>query len=350
MVLLNENREIVFCSRAALNLAGAGSLPAVMGLRLGEAFHCVHAAQSPEGCGSTESCRNCGAMQAVTDGLQAGTASLEWQIARLENGVEETHDLMVTASPIEGRDGFVVCTLAGFSREKRRQVIERLFFHNILNVAWGVKGCAALLRDELKGGANADLADLMDQCAAELVAEIYSQRQLSQAEAGQLPVEPRALGTLELVQTAAAQWRDRSESRERAILVDPLSEDLRMETDPAILSRVLGDMLKNALAATQAGETVTIGCQATPDGIEFCVHNPGVIPRAMQLQIFQNSLSTLGGGRLLGTYSMKLLTERYLGGTVRFESSPLRGTRFIARCPAAIAGGATAAGGQSCPA
>jgi signal transduction histidine kinase len=79
------------------------------------------------------------------------------------------------------------------------------------------------------------------------------------------------------------------------------------------------------------------------------VHNPGTIPREAQLQIFQRSFSTKGGGRGLGTYSMKLLTERFLGGAIRFESSPLQGTRFIARYPAALANAAGGDAGQSGP-
>jgi signal transduction histidine kinase len=239
---------------------------------------------------------------------------------------------------MEGREGFVVCTLVDLSAEKRRQAIERMFFHDILNAAGGVKGCTALLRGELEGGANSELAGLMDQGASELLSDLRGQQLLAQAVDGRLKATPKAVDPLEVVWTAAAELRDHSQSKERTILVDPLSEDLRMETDPAILSRVLGIMLKNALAATPPGGTVTIGCQASEGGVEFYVHNPGVIPRPEQLQTFQRSLSTNNGGGVLSAYKMKLLTERYLGGTIRFESSPLHGTRFVARCPRGLQG------------
>jgi len=38
-------------------------------------------------------------------------------------------------------------------------------------------------------------------------------------------------------------------------------------------------------------------------------------------------------GRGLGTYSIKLLTERYLKGSVAFTTSPEAGTRFTATLP-----------------
>ncbi len=67
--------------------------------------------------------------------------------------------------------------------------------------------------------------------------------------------------------------------------------------------------------------------------VAFSVHNPSFMPRSVQLQVFQRSFSTKGEGRGLGTYSMKLLSERYLGGRVDFTTSPDGGTTFIATFP-----------------
>jgi signal transduction histidine kinase len=53
--------------------------------------------------------------------------------------------------------------------------------------------------------------------------------------------------------------------------------------------------------------------------------------------MFQRSFSTKGAGRGLGSYSVKLLSERYLNGKVSFTSSEDEGTTFIARYPAAAA-------------
>jgi sensor histidine kinase regulating citrate/malate metabolism len=63
------------------------------------------------------------------------------------------------------------------------------------------------------------------------------------------------------------------------------------------------------------------------------VHNDAPIPREVRLQIFQRAFSTKGPGRGLGTYSMKLLSQRYLGGDVSFTSSEEGGTTFKARYP-----------------
>ena len=57
------------------------------------------------------------------------------------------------------------------------------------------------------------------------------------------------------------------------------------------------------------------------------------MPKRVQLQIFQRSFSTKGNGRGLGTYSMKLFTEKYLQGRVSFESTEEEGTTFMAMMP-----------------
>ena len=58
------------------------------------------------------------------------------------------------------------------------------------------------------------------------------------------------------------------------------------------------------------------------------------MPDEVQLQLFQRSFSTKGQtGRGIGTYSMKLLGERYLGGRVEFISRHPEGTTFTLSLP-----------------
>jgi signal transduction histidine kinase len=96
---------------------------------------------------------------------------------------------------------------------------------------------------------------------------------------------------------------------------------------------VLGNMVKNALEAIPKGEKVTLNCGAVDRGVELRVHNPGCIPPDVQSQIFKWSFSTKGKNRGLGTYGMRLLSERYLGGKVAFTSTPESGTTFTATFP-----------------
>ncbi len=70
------------------------------------------------------------------------------------------------------------------------------------------------------------------------------------------------------------------------------------------------------------------------DRITFTVHNPGVMPEEVQLQLFQRSFSTKADeGRGIGTYSVKLFGERYLKGQVSFVSRAPDGTTFQLSVP-----------------
>lgn len=110
--------------------------------------------------------------------------------------------------------------------------------------------------------------------------------------------------------------------------------DEALWTDPQLLLRILGNMVKNALEGTAPGQTVRLSCARRDGNVVFTVHNPGVMPPEVQLQMFQRSFSTKSqAGRGIGTYSMKLLGERYLGGTVDFTSRAPDGTTFTLTLP-----------------
>ena len=120
----------------------------------------------------------------------------------------------------------------------------------------------------------------------------------------------------------------------KTIQASEVCEEIPLLTDIALLLRALGNLAKNALEATSPGGTVTVGCRSlTSDTAEFFVRNSACIPREFQLQIFNRSFSTKGQGRGLGTYSAKLLTERFLDGKVGFTSTPREGTFFFVRLP-----------------
>jgi signal transduction histidine kinase len=71
-----------------------------------------------------------------------------------------------------------------------------------------------------------------------------------------------------------------------------------------------------------------------PEQVTFRVWNPGAIAASIAPRIFQRYFSTKpGSGRGQGTFIMKLLGERVLGGDVGFTSSATGGTTFSLRLP-----------------
>jgi sensor histidine kinase regulating citrate/malate metabolism len=87
------------------------------------------------------------------------------------------------------------------------------------------------------------------------------------------------------------------------------------------------------LEASPKNATVVLDCYQEGATIVFTVNNLSYMSIAVQAQVFQRSFSTKGSGRGLGTYSIKLLTERYLNGTVHFSTSEDKGTTFFVNLP-----------------
>jgi signal transduction histidine kinase len=227
---------------------------------------------------------------------------------------------------------FIIFALADISDEKRRQALERIFFHDILNLAGGIRGFTEVL-DEAGPEQLDTLAGHIRQTADRIIDEILAQRTLLAAESHQLQPQPEGVETLGLLRQVCDIYRVHEAGRGRQLALAHEAESALLVTDPTLLGRVLGNMIKNALEACAEGQLVTVDCRAVDENIEFSVHNPEVIPDTVRLQIFQRSFSTRGAGRGLGTYSMRLLSEEYLGGKVDFDSSSETGTTFFARFP-----------------
>jgi signal transduction histidine kinase len=105
--------------------------------------------------------------------------------------------------------------------------------------------------------------------------------------------------------------------------------DLSFTTDFPLLMRVIDNMLKNAFEATVEGGEVKVSIEQGQDEITFCVWNQQAIPKDIAKRVFQRNFSTKKDvGRGLGTYSMKLFGEQFLGGRVNFTTSETDGTVF----------------------
>ncbi len=335
VLVVNQRRQIVFANERFMDLVPPEQRKAgVLGRRPGEVLDCSHASEEEGGCGTAESCSMCGAVRAVLASQDGRADVQECRILRTKDS--EALDLRVWATPvrIDGEPFSIVAAL-DISDEKRRQALEHIFLHDIYNVAYGLSWYVDFLK---KGRPDQveDYADTIHLLCREMIEEIDAQRILVRAERGELTLKPERVGSLRLLHEAVELYRRHPAGQDRHLRLDERSEDLVVVSDRTLLARVLSNMVKNALEACHTGETVTLGCTAADAAIEFWVHNPGHMPREVQLQIFQRSFSTKGSGRGLGTYGIKLLTERYLRGAVSFTSTTDEGTIFRVRCPVAL--------------
>lgn len=333
VLVLNARRQILFANDAAVRLLGR-PLADLIGRRPGDAFGCLRSAR-PGDCGTTEFCTACGAGQALDRVLKGKTSERECRICVEPAGKDL--ELLVRATPLR-REGLELTIFAAVDRtdEKRRRFLERIFFHDVINAAGAVKAIAELL----PGTPPAELPQfgrMLRESSELLLDEIIAQRELTALEHGEYRLTDAPLALKTFLETLAAVAATHPSAQSCRFFVEPGPPELTIRTDRGLLLRVVGNMLKNAAEAEAPGAAVTAGFEAQPDGgADIWVRNPTPMPRPVQLQIYQRSFSTKGDGRGLGTYSMRLLAERYLGGTVSFSSAPGRGTEFRVRLPASL--------------
>ncbi|MFQ5729296.1 MAG: sensor histidine kinase [Waddliaceae bacterium] len=335
LLILNKNRQIVFANDNFFNLLGNPKEKHIYGLRPGEAIKCLNSSKTKGGCGTSDACMECGAFLSILSALQGHEMEAECRIIHKETN--KALDFAVHTFPLEKKgEVFAVMSFKDISNIKRREVLERIFLHDLLNIAGGLQGLSSVLT-KLPENERSKVIVMIQQASTELVEEIQGLRQLLYAEMGNLRPFIAETTTTEVINKQLMLYTNHSITKKRRLFLCPEAVDTPIRTDASLLGRVIGNMIKNALEASKQNGTVSISCKVDKNQVEFSVHNETFIPESDQLKIFQRSFSTKGKGRGIGTYCIKLLTENYLQGKVRFDSSEDKGTTFYVQIPRAIA-------------
>lgn len=326
--LLNSKRQIVAVNQRSLKAFG-DRIDAIIGKRPGELIGCVHSGDGPDGCGTSVACKACGAVNSILQSQE--TQFPQTEECRIVTVHEESFDWKVTSSPIELAGHSLLClVIEDINDQKRRQILERTFFHDIINTVGALVGFSQMLVDESN---KTDELNEIIRLADELMEEVQSQRELTLAESGDLIPKPKPIELSFFLNRIVELYQSHPVAIGRDIVLLPFENEM-LTTDARLLKRVLGNMVKNALEASTEGQVVTVSCENDVNSVVLSVHNSTVMTDEVKLQMFKRSFSTKGDpGRGIGTYSIKLLGEKYLGGQISFASEPGEGTVFSITLP-----------------
>lgn len=337
VAILNEDRQILAASPGLLEALGPRWSGQFRGARPGEVFECVHAAEGPDGCGTSRACAHCGLILPLLAALDdAGLKEGECHLSMRRGGHWEAAEFHVTVTRLEVEGHrFLALALRDVSAERRRDVLERIFFHDIANILQGLHGWSEGLSEGTVRAEDAARRILM--LSERLGQEVHGHRRLLLAEQGRLAVTPSVLqGGVVLQEIQTLLERHPSAGGRRLALTHAPGPG-SFVSDPDLLVRVVYNMALNAVEASQPSETVRLSFGWHGGQPRFAVHNPGIIPETHRERIFQRSFSTKAPrGRGLGTYAMKLFGENLLRGQVGFESSPATGTTFWVLLPPSL--------------
>lgn len=335
LAVLNEQRQVIVVNQKLLDTVGVTDAHTLLGLRPGEVVNCIHAHEAPNGCGTTPFCSSCGAAVAMVTSLtNAEPVEKICALTIEKNGQLLDLCLSVRSCPVVIHDKqFLLLFMQDVTALQTWAALEQVFFHDIVNLVQGLTGASAMM-----AGADAEemgeLASEINHLSQQLAQEIAVQRALLHSQSKTVKPKNIIVPLQDIVQGVRETFANHPAAHGRRLEVSRKTPKDVVVTDPVLLRRVLCNMVKNALEATDAGDVAKLWCETTDDTVEFLVWNRRRIPNDVARRVFQRHFSTKEGvGRGLGTFSMRILGEDVLGGKVSFTTSEKDGTVFTLSLP-----------------
>ena len=211
-----------------------------------------------------------------------------------------------------------------------------------------LRGYTEGLRDERLRGAPG-VYQIMHGEVEHLQRLVEDLRVLSLADAGELPLNRRAVDPAALLERTALAYVVEAEQHGVALRVDAAEELPSVLVDVDRMTQVLNNLVSNALRHTHAGEIV-LGAAGDHGQVQISVRDTGsgIDPEDLPFvferfyradKARQRTESTSSG---LGLAISKAIIDAH-GGAIRVASEPGRGTTFTITLPARAAAPALAA-------
>jgi signal transduction histidine kinase len=166
-------------------------------------------------------------------------------------------------------------------------------------------------------------------------------RVLSQADAGELPLNPQHIAPKSLLDRAAALFQHHAERHLVHVRVEAEPELPEIRVDEARLMQVMDNLISNALRYTPENGEIVLGGRRRENRVELTVRDTGSGIAAEELPMVFNRFYRADSSRHsetgesgLGLAIVKAFVEAH-GGKVWAESTPGQGTTIFIDLPAA---------------
>jgi nitrogen-specific signal transduction histidine kinase len=337
VAVLNENRQILAFNDVLLNALEVENADDALGLRPGEALKCIHAEEHPGGCGTSKYCSTCGAAIAIVTSLVSDEPVVRECVATVErNGEQIDLQFQVRCCPITYKgERFLLLFLQDTTIQQQQAALEHTFFHDVGNTIGALTlNCQLLDEQSNHKDKTGELVKRIRRLITQLGTEVEIQRVISGKERHFYQLTHEKVSAVEIFDEMKAIFASHPASIDKTLRCSMPVHNIHLVTDASLLRRILTNMLVNAFEATDLGGDVKFWLENMDHNVIFGVWNRQSIPEAVALRVFQRNFSTKSeSGRGLGTYSMKLFGETYLGGEVTFTTSEEAGTVFRISLP-----------------
>ena len=221
-----------------------------------------------------------------------------------------------------------------------RDDVERITHHDLKNPLNAILSIPKLLiEDKNLSTEQIDMLRMIEASGYRMLDIINSSLDLYKMETGSYKVRLVPVNLFEVITQIQSDMQHLVKANNLSIqilldgrAVTDTAARFIVHGDKMLFYSLLANLIKNAIEASPANETVQISFDSK-EGRQIAIQNKGVVPEDIRDKFFEK-YATAGkeGGTGLGTYTAALITKT-LGGTIRFESNQDIGTAIHITLP-----------------
>lgn len=206
--------------------------------------------------------------------------------------------------------------------------IERMFFHDLLNLASSMRGITEVIRDE-DDKTRSEMLLLMGNLSESMIETINAQRHYRNMETNDLTLLPKQVDCEKLLKRLANTYNRHTICQNKNIEIRPSEQTSRQTpiclfTDKDVLQGALGYGIRTALETINNGDTVTLSLitedSVAPHTVVFIIAFPGTVSEEERDTIFKNPETDTHAMTGLSAYVFHALITRYLQGSVNWTA------------------------------
>lgn len=223
------------------------------------------------------------------------------------------------------------------SEKLRRQMIADIA-HELRTPLTVLQGNLQALREGVFEATPENIASIHEESLI-LTRLVNDLRELSLAEAGELPLKKQPTNLSELIRRLAANFQPQLDEKQIKLIVEVPEKPITIDIDPDRIGQVFLNLLSNAQRHTPAEGRITVAVREAPTELQISVTDtgPGIASEDLPY-VFERfwrgdkSRSRHSGGSGLGLAIAKQLVEAH-GGRIWVESHQGGGTTFTFALP-----------------
>ena len=147
VLIINSTRQVVYANSRVTLFGNFHTLDSYLGLRPGELINCTNASKEPGGCGTTDFCKTCGAVNTILNSLIGKKDEQESTIHR--GAGEQPYQLRINTTPVQlNGEEYVIFSIQDIRVEKENlRLLEEVKKLAVLDPLTGVHNRRAFFEE-----------------------------------------------------------------------------------------------------------------------------------------------------------------------------------------------------------